>query len=166
MYQYCTPDFAPGRTTGRSEPELTGSDAPDQRPGILVVDDEPLVRKLLERALELEGFRVWPAADGGQALTLYRDRGQEIAVVLLDVRMPGLDGLQTLSALQQLNPDVCCCLMSGHTGNYDHSELLKHGAAHVFPKPFSLKVMATQLWQLTNSRPGRPVRPGPADHRE
>src|SRR5262245_55107189 len=70
-------------------------------PAILVVDDEPMIRKLLQLQLQQQGFGVLVAADGREALVLYQARRSTIALVLLDVRMPDLDGPQTLAALRQ-----------------------------------------------------------------
>jgi CheY-like chemotaxis protein len=103
---------------------------------ILVVDDEPLIRETLGFALAHHGFAVRLAAGGREAVEVFRQHHGAIAVVLLDVRMPGLDGPQTLAELRAIDPRVRCCFMSGHTGDYSAAELLARGAAHVFPKPF------------------------------
>jgi len=126
-----------------SEPRV-----PDEyRPTILIADDEPAIRKLLETGLQDHGFEVLLAADGQQTIDLYRRHGETIAAVLLDVRMPGLDGPETLKALRRLNPDLQVCFMSGDCGKYDLSELRRWGR-HVFPKPFQLPEVAWVLWHL------------------
>ena len=105
-----------------------------RRPGILVADDEACVREWLRAALQRHGFRVWLAADGEQAIDLYRRRRSEIVLVLLDVRMPVLNGPQTLARLRQMNPTVLCCFMSGNGAEYACSNL----PARVITKPFRL----------------------------
>lgn len=149
----------PYPSAGTTTPSLEAPSQPRRRPGILVVDDEPLMRELLQVGLEHDGFRVWQAADGWQALVLYEHLGPAVAIVLLDVRMPGLDGPQTLSALQRLNPDVCCCFISGHTGRYQTAELLDRGAALVIAKPFRLAEVAKALWQLASDGAAAHTRP-------
>src|SRR5262249_54800945 len=72
--------------------------------GVLVVDDETAVLSVLAARLRIEGFKVWLAGHGHQALELYRRNPNEIAVVLLDVLMPGMDGPHTLIALQKICP--------------------------------------------------------------
>ncbi len=116
-------------------------------PGVLVVDDEPLIRNLLDAVLRRSGFAVWAADGGRSALDLYRQNQSAISVVLLDVRMPGMDGPQTLAALQRLNPAVVCCFMTGHAGGQTAEGLLRLGAVRLFEKPFRLDDVAQTLWQ-------------------
>jgi hypothetical protein len=73
-------------------------------PGILVVDDEPHVLGLLDGILQLGGFAVWLAASGPEAFDIYRQHTAQIAAVLLDVRMTGWDGPETLKDLQASIP--------------------------------------------------------------
>jgi CheY-like chemotaxis protein len=107
-------------------------------PGILVVDDEPAIRTLLQTALPRYGFQVFSAASGQEALAVYREHRTEIAAVLLDVQMPGADGPQTLRTLRAIEPQIRCCFMSGNLGDYSEEELLDLGAALVIPKPFRI----------------------------
>src|SRR5262249_12979335 len=118
--------------------------------GILVVDDEAPVRALLQAGLRQYGFTVWLAADGREALHVYRHNQDVIALVLLDVRMPGLDGPQTFHGLRQINTEVRCCFISGHTGDYSEESLLQLGALHVFGKPFRLPELAKILRGLAD----------------
>jgi len=118
------------------------------RPGVLVVDDEASLLALLDIGLRHHGFTVWLAADGHEAVELYQQHHQEIAVVLLDVRMPRLDGIQALQALQHINPQVRCCFMTGQAGALADTQLLELGAAGVLRKPFSLVDVAAILGQL------------------
>lgn len=117
-------------------------------PAILVVDDEPLIRELLRLVLQQRGFRVLLAADGREALALYQAERSTIALVLLDVRMPGLDGPQTLDALRQVNLAVRACFLTGHAGDYTEEELLQRGALRVFAKPFHATELEAGLRQV------------------
>jgi CheY-like chemotaxis protein len=127
------------------EPQLP---QPRDKPGVLVVDDEHLVRVMVQLGLERNGFDVWLASDGREAIELYRKHRESIAVVLLDVRMPGLDGPQTLAALREWNPDVRACFMSADTGDYEPGGLRQRGAACVIAKPFLLEDLANVLRQV------------------
>jgi CheY-like chemotaxis protein len=124
--------------------------------GVLVVDDEECVRGVLNAGLRAYGFTVWPAADGREALDLYRRHGESIDVVLLDVRMPGLDGPQTLAALQGLDPRIRCAFMSGNLGRYTERTLRASGAAAVLQKPLCLEEVAEMLWVLVRCADRRP----------
>lgn len=119
-----------------------------RQPGILVVDDDGDVRGLLHVVLGRHGFIVREAATGLQALEVYQEWGSSIDLVLLDVRMPGLDGPQTLVGLRQLNPALCCCFMTGDAGRYTPEELIARGAVYVFQKPFRPFEIAEILRQL------------------
>jgi CheY-like chemotaxis protein len=120
---------------------------------VLVVDDDHLVRILVQLGLERDGVDVWLAADGREATRLYRAHRESITVVLLDVHMPGPDGPATLDALRGLNPDVLVCFMSGDTGDYDPQELLRRGAARIIAKPFPINQLANDLRLLTQGVP-------------
>jgi CheY-like chemotaxis protein len=130
---------------------LETSLASPRKYGILVADDEKCVRDVLDCGMRHQGFEVWLAADGREALDLYRRHSEAIDVVLLDVRMPGRDGPQTLTALQELNPQVRCCLMSGDLGEYTENGLLDLGAVMVIPKPFRLAEVTQLVWELASA---------------
>ena len=118
------------------------------RPGILVVDDDPHLRHILGLALPRFGFTAWLASGGEEALALYRAHPREVALALLDVVMPGLDGPATLLALRGLAPCLPCCFMTGEAGGHTPAGLLALGARRVFPKPFRLDELAAELWRL------------------
>jgi CheY-like chemotaxis protein len=133
--------------------------APQRKPGILVVDDEWGVRRLLKVGMRQQGFAVWLAAGGQEALELYRRHQETIDVVLMDVRMPGLDGPQTLAALRELTPQIRCCFMSGDAGSYTEDRLRNWSAAAVLQKPFPLAEVARVLWALAAGADSQPSVP-------
>jgi len=120
----------------------------ERKYGILVVDDDGAVRNALNKALHGHGFDVWLAADGQEALELFWRHHETIDLVLLDVCMPGLDGPQTATALQQLKPQIRFCFMSGDLGGYTDRKLRDLGALAVIPKPLRLAEAAPMLWEL------------------
>ena len=117
--------------------------------GVLVVDDDATVRNLLALCLRSEGFTIWQAASGGEALDVYAARRNDIDLVLLDVRMPGLDGPRTFAALRQFDPEVRCCFMSGDLGAYTVEELLASGAVGYLSKPFHLAEVEALIRRAT-----------------
>jgi len=146
----------------RSDPPDKKSQAAEVEPtvrqfrdklGVLVVDDEHLVRIMVQLGLERNGFEVWLAPNGREAVDLYRAHREDIAVVLLDVRMPGLDGPQTLDALRELDSEVLACFMGGTKEDYNPKELRQRGAAYVIAKPFHLDELANILRLLAHGVP-------------
>jgi PAS domain S-box-containing protein len=82
---------------------------------ILVVDDEPGVRQLTRDILETGGYRVVVAEDGRRGLEVFRQRGEEVDAVLLDMTMPVMGGVETFQALRGIRPDVRVIVSSGFT---------------------------------------------------
>jgi CheY-like chemotaxis protein len=142
----------PAGSTEAAEGEPTAGQS-RAKPGVLVVDDDHLVRIMVQLGLEYHGLNVWLASDGHEAIEVYRHYQDSIDVVLLDVRMPGLDGPQTLDILRELNSQVLVCFMSGEMGDYEPEQLRQRGAAHVITKPFYLSELATTLRLLAHSVP-------------
>jgi two-component system, NtrC family, response regulator HydG len=101
---------------------------------VLVADDEPGVREGLERTLRREGYRVLLAEDGQAALDQVRRGGVDL--VLADLRMPGLDGLELLRAVRLVAPDVETILLSGQGTIEEAVEAMKEGAGDFLTKPF------------------------------
>lgn len=129
---------------GRAEPAQE-----TRRPaGVLVVDDDGLIRSMLATGLRQQGIHVWLAANGREAVEIYSQHAGAIDLVLLDVRMPGLDGPQTLAALEKIDTRVRCCFMSGDTGTYTSRELHRPTVVRVFRKPFRLDDVAEILAEL------------------
>jgi DNA-binding NtrC family response regulator len=114
-------------------------------PRILVVDDDEMVRNVLRLALQRKGFDVTLAADGQEALDLFKRDGTDISAVLLDVCMPGLDGPQTMERLQQIDPDMPVYFMTAGSANYGEHDLVRRGALQVFQKPFDLNEVTQAL---------------------
>jgi DNA-binding NtrC family response regulator len=137
---------------GSESPCSAAPETVRRTPGILVVDDTDSIRSVLTRELERRGFNVWPAASGDEAFDSFRRHGDEIDLVLLDVQMPGLDGPNTLAAIQLLDADVAACFMTGSGGAYSPADLLKRGACRVFTKPFRLGQIADVLRRIAAQR--------------
>jgi DNA-binding NtrC family response regulator len=117
-------------------------------PGVLIVDDEQLIRNLLAHCFRLQGLRVYVAESGPEGVEIYRREQKGIDLVLLDIRMPGMDGPTTLAAIQQLDPGVRCCFMSGDPGNYSREDLLRMGSLRLFEKPLQLSELVETLKHL------------------
>ncbi len=82
---------------------------------ILVVDDEPAVRRIVRRMLDEHGYRVYEAGDGAEALDLVRAAPEELDLVVSDISMPRVNGVQLLQVLASETPELPCILISGFT---------------------------------------------------
>jgi DNA-binding response OmpR family regulator len=113
--------------------------------GVLVADDDEHLRFLLDLSLRRAGFAPLVAGDGHEAVELFRRHRDEVRAVLLDVKMPRLDGPGALARIRQIAPQVPCCFLTGYAEQYGAGNLLALGAARVFDKPFRLEEVLETL---------------------
>ncbi len=118
---------------------------------ILVVDDEQAIREITRGTLEAFGYTVLTASDGTEALALYADKKNEIAVVLTDMVMPFMDGPATIRALQRMNPDVRIIAASGLGTGQRAGEGALEGVSVFLNKPYSAEKLLKTLAQLLRS---------------
>ncbi|MBL7184840.1 MAG: response regulator [Phycisphaerae bacterium] len=104
---------------------------------VLVIDDEPDIRRVLEYNLELDGFKVYAAADGPTGLRIAREKMPD--VILLDWVMPKMDGLEVLSELRrdETTKDIIVFMLTAKNMMDDVSTALANGADDYIPKPFN-----------------------------
>ncbi|MDY0040467.1 MAG: response regulator [Desulforhabdus sp.] len=110
---------------------------------ILVIDDEESARELLKLTLEADGFQVCTAEDGWKGLTVYETSQPE--VVLTDIKMPGIDGIEVLRRLKQLNPDVEVIVITGHGEMELAIQALQLEASDFINKPISDQALSIAL---------------------
>jgi len=115
---------------------------------ILVVDDEESIREITRGTLETFGYSVLTASDGTEALAIYADRKNEIAVVLTDMVMPFMDGPVTIRALQRMNPDVRIIAASGLGTGQRAGEGTLEGVAVFLNKPYTAEKLLKTLSQV------------------
>ena len=111
---------------------------------VLVVDDEPGIRKVLRAYLEREGFTVDEAADGASALTRFEDGDAAPDLVLLDIGLPGIDGLEVLRRLRTAS-DVYVLLVTARADEVDRLVGLGVGADDYITKPFSPREVVARV---------------------
>ena len=102
----------------------------------LVVDDEEDARSNLTHILEREGINVTTAADGYEGIRKLQTLSPRPKVVLLDVGMPGIDGMEVLRQIRQMNDDLPVVLITGHADIHQSVEAMKDGAYDYLAKPF------------------------------
>ena len=115
---------------------------------ILVVDDEESIREITRGTLETFGYRVLTASDGTEALAIYADKNNEIAVVLTDMVMPFMDGPATIRALQRMNPQVRIIAASGLGTGQRAGEGPLEGVAVFLNKPYTAEKLLKTLAQV------------------
>jgi CheY-like chemotaxis protein len=106
---------------------------------ILVVDDEPSVRKLVGTLLRSHGLEVVEAGDGAQALALAASA--RVDLILLDIDMPGMDGLETLKRLRRDCPQAIVIMVSGINDEARALQSIEEGARDYVRKPFELALL-------------------------
>jgi DNA-binding NtrC family response regulator len=109
----------------------------DFRPLLLVVDDEPAVLALVRRVGESEGFRVLTCTEGTEVLQVATEHRPDL--VLVDLRMPDVCGLDVVRAIRDVDPQATIVLMTGHATIDSAVEAVKCGAADYLTKPFDLE---------------------------
>ena len=117
---------------------------------VLVIDDDPGVRDYMEALVSRQGYRVFAVADGEQALQSLDDTRPD--VVTLDVVLPGIDGLETLSRLKQRIPDVPVVMLSGHGQARTIVEAMRLGASDFLRKPFEVEELELAFQKALEKR--------------
>lgn len=117
---------------------------------ILFVDDEPDFLELMENRLGKRGFTITTAADGEKALALLNDNSFE--AVVLDVKMPGLDGIEVLRRIKAKWPHLPVLLLTGHASVESAMTGVEIGAVDYVLKPVPLNDLIARLKELTASK--------------
>jgi DNA-binding NtrC family response regulator len=118
---------------------------------ILVVDDEPVVQDTVKGLLNTQGYEVATVGNGEEALT--RIAQQEFDVMLSDIRMPGLNGLDVLERSRVLKPHLAVILMTGYATLDTAIEALRRGASDYLTKPFELDDLTVSVERALRCRP-------------
>ena len=120
------------------------ADPPTVRGTVLVVDDEAMVLRASKRALERLGCTVATAEGGAAALDIYRRRGDEIDLVIIDLSMPGMSGAECFAALRGLDPGVRALVCTGHATS-EADVMMANGALGIMMKPFTVRSLSAAV---------------------
>jgi DNA-binding NtrC family response regulator len=118
---------------------------------VLVIDDEQFITKSLKQYLEKEGFEVSTAATGEDGLELFRSDGADI--VILDLNMPGMNGIETLMTMKKLNPESVVIIITAHGDIETAVNAIKAGSYDFVEKPFELSrisILAKKAMETVN----------------
>jgi two-component system, cell cycle sensor histidine kinase and response regulator CckA len=112
---------------------------------VLVVDDDPVVRRAVAEALGNLGYTTVEAESGADAVEIFGAHHDEVRAVILDMVMPGMNGKATYLALKDSDPGVPVLLMSGYTLNEEVQEILDLGVKAFISKPYSVEALASAI---------------------
>ena len=112
---------------------------------VLLIDDEEVVREIGCEMLKFMGIPCITAGNGEEGIQLFKKSKDKIALVILDVEMPGLTGDKVYDILKKINPGIKILLTSGYARSYLESKYFKRKLEHFMPKPFQLDQLSTKL---------------------
>ena len=110
---------------------------------VLIVDDEKNIRFTLPLALEPLGVETDTASDGEEALTKLGEK--EFDLILLDLKMPGIDGIEVLKRVKQTRPEIEVIILTGHGSEQDRATCLELGAFAYLQKPVDIELLTDTL---------------------
>jgi len=128
-----------------TEPGPRDSSPPQKKSptvGVLVIDDESLIRWSLAQTLFDHGYSVMEAGDGKQALAVLRNPPEPVEVIMLDYRLPDTNGLQLLTAIRGISPDSRVVMMTAYGTAEVVAEAMRLGAVCVVTKPIEMEDVA------------------------
>jgi CheY-like chemotaxis protein len=144
----------PVQTRGEHEEKMEETLANPGGETVLVVDDEEIVRDVAAEILEGFGYRVVVATDGDESIDMVR-KNSAIRLVLLDVLMERMDGLEAYTLLKEINPDLKVLVTSGYDADGPVKEIMQKGADGFIHKPFQIDELRGAV--------GRIIRPAGAE---
>lgn len=123
---------------------------------VLIIDDEPHIRTMMRMTLEAAGYQVDEAADGEAGLARFGD-GHEFDVVVLDQKMPGLDGLETLQRIKDRTPDACVLMATAFASIELAVDAMRFGATNFLRKPMTPETLRGAVGAAIASKGSRPM---------
>lgn len=124
------------------EPVLNGMET------VLMVDDEDSILDVGRSMLSVLGYNVLAAGSGKQAVALYQSNGTDIALVILDMVMPEMGGIETFDALKKIDPNVKVLLCSGYSEGVRAAEMLMRGCSGFIQKPFNMTELSKKIREV------------------
>lgn len=117
---------------------------------VLLVDDEEEFITLMSQRLETRGLKVVSVTRGNEAVEMVKDRNIDVAVV--DLAMPGIDGIETLIKVKEKRPDIEVIMLTGHATVHSGIDAMKHGASDYLEKPVDLNILMEAIRSAKNKR--------------
>jgi CheY-like chemotaxis protein len=131
IYLPCIPEAAQSAKSDAQAQQLTGSE------NILLVEDDPSVRRTIQEVLEEFGYTVLEAVDGVDAVRVFRQHRDRIHLVLCDIIMPSRNGKAAYEELKKIRPDITVIFMSGYTADIIEQKGLLESGLDIISKPIN-----------------------------
>ncbi len=144
------------RAAATVDAEALPEEAPAPGPGrerILLVDDEPMIRKLGRKILERSGYTVTTASDGREAIDIFTRERSRLDLVILDMTMPLLSGLEVLERMRAIAPDVLVILSSGYPTETGYTGPIEARPAAFLQKPYRPDAMSRLVREVLDAKP-------------
>jgi len=123
--------------------QATQNKITDKKKAVLFVDDEEMVLEVGSLMLQKLGYSVLTASEGQEAIEIFKNN--KVAIVILDMRMPGMTGYEIYHQLKKIEPKVKVLLASGYTGVLSEKKLISIGLDGFIQKPFVLKHLSEKI---------------------
>ena len=120
---------------------------------ILLVDDEPIVRNSITEILQLKGYDVLQAENGRRALEIYKAEGSKIDLILLDMTMPVLTGMETLQRIREQDSQLPVILLSGYGEEQIDNQTMETLNTRFLKKPFKVDILLQNIEEILRDRP-------------
>lgn len=117
---------------------------------VLIVDDEDVIRQMVGRVLKYMAIESEGAENGFQALE--RLKTGRFDIIIADIRMPNMDGMELLKVVRMENPDIDVIIMTGHAAKYSYVDVVEAGAADFINKPFSVEELKAKMERVLRER--------------
>jgi len=145
--------YLPALPAPRVEPLAleVGSLAEGRGETILVVEDDPVTRTALRDTLERLNYRVLVAADGQEALAVFEQHADELALVVSDLVMPVMGGEELVQELRKADPHLKALMITGYVLSEDVRELREAGVVEVVQKPFEVNILAEAIRRVLDA---------------
>ncbi len=142
------PESLSAQVQEKTDPQSAKPHPLGDQEAILLVEDNATLRLTMSKMLTLIGYRVLDAADGVQAIKLYQQHSDQIALVITDLTMPNMSGIELVVALRELNPTLNVIMMTGYQPDFASKSQLGSGETIWLQKPIPLQLLRQTVRQL------------------
>ncbi|MFZ4621237.1 MAG: PAS domain S-box protein [Bacteroidota bacterium] len=133
--------------TQQHEAAMTG----ENKETILIVDDEEMLREILQESLREEGYQILSASDGIEALKTFAEHRDTVSLVITDLGMPNMGGEELFNKLHAMDPKLKVIVSSGYLDNSTRSDLLRKGIKDVLTKPYRFDLIFTTIRRILDN---------------